>query len=693
MSFLLKKKRVFVFIFLLVSFLPSINFIYAADETPKATPGSIGSIDGATAAAIKVAAPGLAITASYTMLITSVILGITSQFFNMAMDIGVTGISKLIDGNGDVVKSTWLVFRNLANVGLIFIIIFIAIKTILRASGYEGKKLLSSVILVGLLMNFSFFFSALVVDVSNEMALIMFKEIKNEVGQKKDEKLDLGLYYFQRTSIALFLTSVQNPVDKNTKGVFEKTKDGLKQATKALGATTLATGANPLTMPLAVNTAALAFADGYQGGFVNRALNKSLLIAVGFTLGSIANAVLAVVLFMAGSMIIGRIVGIVMLLIISPLAFVGMVLPNTQGMSKKFWDSLVGQSFFLPIFLLFLWVGIRLTNNLQSIFGDSFGSDVANMGFTDLSGIVDFVVPITFQFSIVIGLFVAAISIAKKAADNGGGAVGKISASVSSAVGGAASAGAAFAGRNTIGRGAEAMSKTDWAQRMGTTRIGSLALGGMKGVAKSGFDARESRAFKGVASATGVGGDFKNTFAPTKDGFTGQEKRAADRRVARAENLRDEPTKSEQAEMNRLSNVITESVEKDPQVIALSNAQKVSQVALSEATKKKDTVEMAKIQAGMESNEKMLEARKEEIKGTDAYKKAVVDAAKAGPPKSLYANNLEKPMIPGMGNGGARWIPFNGRSADQAAAKKIRKGESDFDKLLKKINTEKDKSA
>jgi hypothetical protein len=88
----------------------------------------------------------------------------------------------------------------------------------------------------------------------------------------------------------------------------------------------------------------------------------------------------------------------------------------------------------------------------------------------------------------------------------GNQALAKLSGNITATIGGKAIGGAAFAGRQSVGRLANWAAENDWLKdRAAKSRVGALALQATRGVAGSSFDARGSRVFSGVATATGVG--------------------------------------------------------------------------------------------------------------------------------------------------------------------------------------------
>jgi len=424
--------------------------------------------------------------------LTGLVLGMSSYSLDLALSIGVEQISTM--ARSPEVKNAWEIFRNLANIGIIFAILYIAIKTVLGSSDYSAKKLLGSVIIASLLINFSFFFGAIVVDVSNEMAITIYEKIGEQTGKDDKGRAKIGSFMFKETSPSFFQTLIPSSIDKNTEEALQSTSN-------------VATGqlANALTSVALWPTR----------------------IALGFLFGSIANAVLAVVLWLAVFMIYSRVIIILFLLATAPIAFASMILPNTKKISTNWWSGLVGQSFFLPVLLLFVYIGIEMVGLLP---GEDKLRTSTNTDLTSFAGYAEVFTPYIFKYIMVIGIFITGMILAKKVSDYGGSTAGKLSASVSSYTGAAFSAGGAILGRNTIGAGATALEKStkyqDWVRRNGVLG-GLINKNFVQGATKASFDARNSRVFKGVASATGVGGDWSKEFKPAKDGFKGQSERLA----------------------------------------------------------------------------------------------------------------------------------------------------------------------
>lgn len=681
MSFLFNKKSFFVLLFLFTIFFNQFDFAFAAEEPAQAetqqgadlTPRPLA--DG-LAATLKVVSPILAVVAYFFSYLASVVLGIASYGFDLAIDLAVYGMSDFVTGS-DIIKESWKIFRNIANIGIIFALIFIAISTILQFSGYEAKKLLSKVIIAALLMNFSFFFGAVIIDISNEMSITIYKEIKEETDKNSSaskeggKSLKLGSYFYEKTQASAFGAIMQSEFDENQKKILEKTYSEMPWISKLAPGSKTATGAG------------LAIGTWFQ---------KMTVTAVASAMSAISSLILAIVLFSALSLVIGRLVALILLLVVSPIAFASMVLPNTKKISEDWWKSVVGHSFFLPAFLLFIYVAVKIAelvpDNVAKITEKAMSNSENASTFATMINVVGNVAMI---YGIIIGLFIAALMIAQKVSSGGSAAVSKISGGVSSAVGGTILGSLGWAGRNTIGAGSNYLADKFAKNNFATTRAGMTLLSGMKGVAKSGFDLRESKTFKGVASATGVGGDFKDTLAPQKDGYIGQQKRAEDKKVKLGENLSNDLTKDQEKEAQTRTTNMTNMISNDTAVITAERDVRTLQSVLKTAEASGNVSSIRAAQAGLQGKMASLETAKELVTESAAYKaeKEAFDAIKSA--RGKYGKNLENnPNVVDSFANPLRWIPSQ-RSTDKAAAKKIMKEKSESEKILEQLRRLNDK--
>ena len=79
--------------------------------------------------------------------------------------------------NASFAQKGWKSTRDLANMFFIFILLFIAIATILQLSSYGAKALLAKLIIFALLINFSLFITRVIIDSGNITAMFFYDAI------------------------------------------------------------------------------------------------------------------------------------------------------------------------------------------------------------------------------------------------------------------------------------------------------------------------------------------------------------------------------------------------------------------------------------------------------------------------------------------------------------------------------------
>ena len=206
--------------------------------------------------------------------------GITDAAYKIVSDLLVTPpLSTTLDATKNPTYAAWTIMRNIANVAFIIAILLIIYSqlTSVGLSNYGIKKLLPRIIVAAILVNLSYWICALAVDASN----IAGGTLKNVID-----------------SIA---TGYQ-PV--NGGGIIDKLSDGSNMWTNAVGFSLVA-GAAAGTM------------------FLYPAIVLPLLIAA---LAAIVTVLIVLTIRQAL---------IILLIVIAPLAFVAYLLPNTEGLFKK----------------------------------------------------------------------------------------------------------------------------------------------------------------------------------------------------------------------------------------------------------------------------------------------------------------------------------------------------------------------
>lgn len=379
----------------------------------------------------------LASLSQLLLIVSSWIIYAAGEALEVSMQVSVSSFSTYANNPG--VKLAWETFRNIANMAFIFILLYIAIGTILGLSNINTKKMLARVIIIALLLNFSFFFTRVIIDVSNLLAVGFFNQVTQTQCTGGPAGSIAGAFMCK-----MGINSVYSP----------ETFENLKNA--ALG------------LP------------GWDGAIK--------ILAFGI-LGSIFMIIAAFVFGAACIMFIARTVILIFLILLSPLAFIAMALP-TDKYSKEWWGKLFDQCIFAPAFLAFIWAVLQIVGTLN------INPDLAATitGVTDANGLSGQPAPGAGQtflnFGIIIALIITALVVAKRTGAYGAGGALR-------ALGGAGKwakrqtiRGAAYWPQYGIAKLDEAVSKRAWSQtavgstlRAGTTEaLAKLRVGGKTAV-------------------------------------------------------------------------------------------------------------------------------------------------------------------------------------------------------------------
>lgn len=372
-----------------------------------------------------------------------------------------------------IVDIGWKVFRDVANLCFIFILLYIAINTILQSSAANTKKLLGTVIIVAVLLNFSLFFTKVVIDSSNILALQFYEKMGGE----------------QTPSISSF-------INKNMKGGGDK---GIAQTfMKGLG----------LSGIYNAGKSQEGADKEFQAGAWTTVGNV-LAVSIG---GALLITVTAFVFFAAAFMFLIRTVVLIFVMILAPLAFLSLALPKGAGMWSKWSGMLISQSFFAPIYMMLIYLVVAIVKG-------NFGSGVDNINAGGTMNLATFLtgngsaVGTLYVFLVLIAMMLGSLLIAKN--------MGAVGGDFARNVAGKATFGAgAWLGRQTIGRKAQGL--IDNSERLKRWKDGNFvqrsAFNLVDRRAKGTFDVRNSAAVKAtegkvgsLGTAGGAGGFQKET--------------------------------------------------------------------------------------------------------------------------------------------------------------------------------------
>jgi len=246
--------------------------------------------------------------------LTSLLLGLSGILLNAVLNFSVINLAANINAITGI-PIAWGFLRDLSNMVFIFVLIYIAIKTILGLGNNKMKQTLVAVVIAALLINFSLFFTKVMVDASNLIALTFYEKAVPNAGAG----------------------------NLLTKGL-----------------------SNSFMQPLGLTS----FYDVSQGGDLFRqlqSLGKVLSISL---FGSIFFVVLAAVFLVISVMFIIRYVNIIFLLILSPVAFLGSVLPGFGERIRGWWaKSLSSNLVFAPVYMILTFAVLTIINKPGFISG------------------------------------------------------------------------------------------------------------------------------------------------------------------------------------------------------------------------------------------------------------------------------------------------------------------------------------
>ncbi len=284
-------------------------------------------------------------------------VGLAGVFLNSVIGATIVDFSKFIGDNAGeqgAITLAWSLIRDVLNMTFIFILLYLGIKTILGDNSYP--KIIPKIVIAGLLINFSFFFTEVMIDLSNVLT-VQFYDAILKIGEAA----------------------------RGVSGI--PTLDGLS------GAFMNGLKLRPPKVLVGVDTVNMIF---------------QLIPSI------IAFLVAAFVFLVMGVMLLVRFIVLIILLITSPIMVMGDILPQLSKQSKQWRDTLAEQLIFAPAFMLFMLVVVLIINSA----GFRKGVTLANVpgNATAVNGILAFLLP----YALAIGLMIAGLVISKQLAGSSG---------------------------------------------------------------------------------------------------------------------------------------------------------------------------------------------------------------------------------------------------------------------------------
>lgn len=247
--------------------------------------------------------------------------------------------------NKQAVKDVWIMVRDLLNMGFILVLLFAAFGTIFQVDSLNLKKVWLNILINALLVNFSYPIARFIIDISN-----------------------VAFYYF--------LNNLFSPNGE----------------TAVSGSSIFAGFGN------SSNLAGMLAPGDYASHDIAYLIAS---IVVVFILG--------MTLMIIAGLFVVRLVALTMLVMFSPIGFVGFILPSTKSYANKWWKNLLNYSFFAPIMIFGMAIALRI---MEAMKNENFKSFISNANANAPGDQANFIAGAAFYFIPIIILW-STIGIAK----------------------------------------------------------------------------------------------------------------------------------------------------------------------------------------------------------------------------------------------------------------------------------------
>jgi hypothetical protein len=371
--------------------------------------------------------------------------GLAGLILNSVIDFTIFRMSDNIQGLTGI-NIAWKVIKDLMNIGFIFMLVYQSILVILSIKDVSSvKSFIVGIFLASILINFSLFFTKVIIDASNVVTVGIYNNIVP--GGAGQTLLTAGLAnaYTQRLNIQSFYSA-----------------DGASTATNW----------------------------GQIMGYIGISI---ILIIVIFV-------------FLAVSvMFLVRYIVLLILLVLSPIAYMGLAWSGMKSYADRWWNAFWGQILWPPVYMIMTWVVLTIISD-QGFLGKR--PEYASLGGLSDGASAQDAASVIVNFALIIGLTIASIVISKQTATKGAAEVGKLTSGAMALGGGALLGGAARLGRTTVGRYGERMASDEDLKRRADEekgikgRIARMQLAAANRAATGSYDVRASRAGKTAIEQT-----------------------------------------------------------------------------------------------------------------------------------------------------------------------------------------------
>jgi hypothetical protein len=441
------------------------------------TPGSSGTFTGCIAQGFY-----------YVLFMpTSYLFALAGTFFDYTFSYSVQDSSY----RSSFVVQGWGLVRDFCNIFFIFVMLYIAISTILSLHGFKTKETIINVVIIGLFINFSLFATQVIIDASNITARVFYNSDAIKITEKGANGVTEAtpMLKIEEGGVIPLSAAIVNKVNPQNM-IIQSGK--INQIPDKGGAT-----ASDSDSPANMNA----------GTFILIVAMASAINIVGLT-----------VFFTIGFLFVARVIGLWLAMIMAPLAFFTYILPQLEGTKtigwKNWWPETLKLAFLAPVFIFFMYLILKFLS--MDLISEAMSKSMSTDG---LSYFAITILPFVFIMILMIK--------AKNIAVGMSGEFGEMATKLGSSVGGMVLGGAAGAGamvlRGTLGQAGSKLANSKFAS---TTGLFGRKLGDLgKWTGEKTFDARNTKL--GGLATKGLGVDMGKA---KEGGFT---KFRADRVSAR----------------------------------------------------------------------------------------------------------------------------------------------------------------
>lgn len=313
---------------------------------------------------------------AFSMIAT--LMGLAGMLLNMAVNMFILDFGNSFAGSSGMLAA-WEVLRNFAYIFIIGGIVYLGLSVIPGLVNYEGKKSIAKLMIFAVLLNFSYFITGTVIDITNAVSTAIYKQALPD---------DSACASAGNQSI---LGTLGDSACANSVGIS--------------GAAFAASGLSGV----------LNAGDGSREAIAN-ALDdpgqEFILYALMLIFVTVCTFVFAAMAFL----LLSRTIVLIFLLVTSPLGFVALAIPHMEELGKRWWKALIDNILYAPAALILILIALKIAGGINIGSNGQLLLAAAMQGETiGINGIM--------MFLIVMGLLYASVSIAQSFSIFGSGAV------------------------------------------------------------------------------------------------------------------------------------------------------------------------------------------------------------------------------------------------------------------------------